>query len=239
MNPCDHPHGGGEQKAGIGHPSPLRRHDNGRKQDNPTNDENSNESENQDIDPNQDFIKKGYSDKDIQELTAEKRRGVVNTLAVAGKEGSCESHEDEQFCSKECVDKRYPKTYEEGKIVAIGGIGRKVSAAVEKDCDTIVIPKSNSSDYQNEVPLSVRAKVKKLHELLEKVKKANEEGKIKAFKTWARGSVISPEMIGHTLLIHNGKMFFKRQVTSDMVGHKAGEFSPTRKSGQHGKAGTH
>jgi len=45
------------------------RHDNSRKQDNPTNDENSNESEDQDIDPNQDFIKKGYSDKDIQELT--------------------------------------------------------------------------------------------------------------------------------------------------------------------------
>ena len=46
-------------------------------------------------------------------------------------------------------------------------------------------------------------------------------------------------MIGHTLLIHNGKIFFKRQITQDMVGHKIGEFSPTRHSGQHGKAGTH
>lgn len=47
-------------------------------------------------------------------------------------------------------------------------------------------------------------------------------------------------MIGHTLLIHNGsKKFVSRQVTQDMVGHKIGEFAPTRKSGQHGKAGTH
>ncbi|CAJ0855704.1 17280_t:CDS:2 [Entrophospora sp. SA101] len=76
-------------------------------------------------------------------------------------------------------------------------------------------------------PLNVNEK------LLKKAKTANQEGKTKAFKTWARGSVISPEMIGHTLLIHNGKIFFKRQVTQDMVGHKIGEFSPTRQSGQH------
>ncbi|CAJ0851486.1 778_t:CDS:2 [Entrophospora sp. SA101] len=80
MNPCDHPHGGGEQKAGIGHPSPLT-------------------------------------------------------------------------------------TYEEGKIKSIGGIAGKISAAVEKGCDTIVIPKSNSSDYRDEVPLSIRTKVKKLHKV--------------------------------------------------------------------------
>ncbi|CAJ0761331.1 15533_t:CDS:10 [Entrophospora sp. SA101] len=59
-------------------------------------------------------------------------------------------------------------------------------------------------------PLNVNEK------LLKKAKTANQEGKTKAFKTWARGSVISPEMIGHTLLIHNGKIFFKRQVTQDM-----------------------
>ncbi|MDR1670111.1 MAG: 30S ribosomal protein S19 [Spiroplasmataceae bacterium] len=82
-------------------------------------------------------------------------------------------------------------------------------------------------------PLNVNEK------LLKKVVKANEERKIKAFKTWARNSVISPEMIGHTLLIHNGKIFFKREVTQRMVGHKMGEFSPTRQSGQHGKAGKH
>jgi small subunit ribosomal protein S19 len=51
--------------------------------------------------------------------------------------------------------------------------------------------------------------------------------------------VISPEMIGQILLIHNGKIFFKREVTQEMVGRKIGEFSPTRQSGQHGKAGKH
>jgi len=72
-----------------------------------------------------------------------------------------------------------------------------------------------------------------------KVEKANQAGKKIAFKTWARASTISPEMIGHTLLIHNGKKFLSRQVTQDMVGHKIGEFAPTRRAGEHGKAGKH
>jgi small subunit ribosomal protein S19 len=87
-----------------------------------------------------------------------------------------------------------------------------------------------------------RSLKKPLHvneKLLKKVKRANQEGKIEAFTTWARNSVITPEMIGHTLRIYNGKTFFKRQVTPEMVNHKIGEFSPTRQSGQHGKAGTH
>ena len=75
--------------------------------------------------------------------------------------------------------------------------------------------------------------------LQNKVKKANEMGKKIALKTWARASVISPEMIGHTLLIHNGKKFLSRQVTQDMVGYKIGEFAPTRHLGEHGKAGKH
>ena len=75
--------------------------------------------------------------------------------------------------------------------------------------------------------------------LVKKAELARKEGKVKAFKTWARNSVISPEMIGQILLIHNGKIFFKREVTQEMVGHKIGEFSPTRQSGQHGKAGKH
>ena len=82
-------------------------------------------------------------------------------------------------------------------------------------------------------PLNINEK------LLQRVKKVNQEGKMKAFRTWARGSVITPEMIGHTLLIHNGKIFFRRQITQDMVGYKIGVFAPTRQSGQHGKAGTH
>ncbi|KLL05302.1 MAG: 30S ribosomal protein S19 [Mycoplasmataceae bacterium RV_VA103A] len=82
-------------------------------------------------------------------------------------------------------------------------------------------------------PLNVNEK------LLKKFQKANQEGKIKTFKIWDRGSVIPPEAIGQIALIHNGKIFFKRQVIQNMVGKKWGQFSPTRQAGQHGKAGTH
>lgn len=69
--------------------------------------------------------------------------------------------------------------------------------------------------------------------------KANQEGKKITFKTWYRGIVISPNMIGHVLLIHNGKKFVAREVSQDMVGYKIGVFAPTRQMGTHGKAGTH
>lgn len=59
------------------------------------------------------------------------------------------------------------------------------------------------------------------------------------FSTWSRSSVITPEMIGHTFLIHNGQKFMSRTITAEMVGYKLGEFSPTRRFGQHGKAGKH
>lgn len=53
-------------------------------------------------------------------------------------------------------------------------------------------------------------------------------------KTWARASVISPEMVGYTFGVHNGKDFIDVKVTEDMVGHRFGEFSPTRKFTRHG-----
>jgi small subunit ribosomal protein S19 len=53
-------------------------------------------------------------------------------------------------------------------------------------------------------------------------------------KTWARASTISPEMLGHTLAVHNGRMHVPVFVTENMVGHKLGEFSPTRKFRNHG-----
>lgn len=53
-------------------------------------------------------------------------------------------------------------------------------------------------------------------------------------KTWARASVISPEMLGYTFGVHNGKDFIEVKVTEDMVGHRFGEFSPTRKFTRHG-----
>ena len=70
--------------------------------------------------------------------------------------------------------------------------------------------------------------------LLNKVRALNESGKKEVVKTWSRRSTIYPEFIGHTFAVHNGKEFIPVYVTEDMVGHKLGEFSPTRKFGGHG-----
>jgi small subunit ribosomal protein S19 len=64
--------------------------------------------------------------------------------------------------------------------------------------------------------------------LLNKVVKANESGSRKVIKTWSRRSEISPEMVGLTFAVHNGKKFIPVFVSENMVGHKFGEFSPTR-----------
>ncbi|MHC4122402.1 MAG: 30S ribosomal protein S19 [Planctomycetota bacterium] len=61
-----------------------------------------------------------------------------------------------------------------------------------------------------------------------KVQKHKETGSYEPIKTWARRCTITPEFVGYTFLVHNGKMFHKVFVTEDMVGHKLGEFSPTR-----------
>ena len=64
--------------------------------------------------------------------------------------------------------------------------------------------------------------------LLEKVAKAEASGSREPIKTWARACTIVPEFIGKNFAIHNGRAFIKLYVTEDMVGHKLGEFSPTR-----------
>ena len=71
--------------------------------------------------------------------------------------------------------------------------------------------------------------------LLKKVQKLNEEGKKEVIKTWSRRSTIFPDFIGHTFAVHNGNDFIPVYVTEDMVGHKLGEFSLTRKCGGHGE----
>ena len=71
--------------------------------------------------------------------------------------------------------------------------------------------------------------------LLAKVQKLNKEGKKEVIKTWSRRSTIFPDFIGHTFAVHNGKEFIPVYVTEDMVGHKLGEFSLTRKCGGHGE----
>jgi len=73
--------------------------------------------------------------------------------------------------------------------------------------------------------------------LIAKVRKAKAEGNKKPIKTWARNCTITPEMVGFTFEVHNGKYFNKVFVTESMVGHKLGEFSPTRKFTGHSKKG--
>lgn len=64
--------------------------------------------------------------------------------------------------------------------------------------------------------------------LFKKIEEMNSNSSKKAIKTWSRRSTIFPEMIGHTLMVHNGKTFVPVYVTENMIGHKLGEFAPTR-----------
>ena len=64
--------------------------------------------------------------------------------------------------------------------------------------------------------------------LLEKIEGMNRSNEKKVVKTWSRRSTVVPEMVGHTLAVHNGKKFIPVYVTENMVGHKLGEFAPTR-----------
>jgi small subunit ribosomal protein S19 len=73
--------------------------------------------------------------------------------------------------------------------------------------------------------------------LLERIQKMEEANDKKIIKTWSRRSTIVPEMIGFTFAIHNGKKFIPVYVTENMVGHKLGEFSPTRFFKGHGITG--
>ncbi|MCT4671861.1 MAG: 30S ribosomal protein S19 [Prolixibacteraceae bacterium] len=67
-----------------------------------------------------------------------------------------------------------------------------------------------------------------------KVAALNESGKKTVVKTWARSSMISPDYVGHTIAVHNGNKFIPVYVTENMVGHKFGEFAPTRTFRGHG-----
>jgi small subunit ribosomal protein S19 len=71
--------------------------------------------------------------------------------------------------------------------------------------------------------------------LLEKILAQKSAGKNTPIKTWARASQISPDFVGHTFMIHNGKIFISVFISESMVGHRLGEFSPTRTFRSHGK----
>jgi len=70
--------------------------------------------------------------------------------------------------------------------------------------------------------------------LFKKVDELNKSGQKKVIKTWARRSTISPEFVGHTVSVHNGKKFIPVYISENMVGHKLGEFAPTRTFKGHG-----
>ncbi len=70
--------------------------------------------------------------------------------------------------------------------------------------------------------------------LIEKIEKMNSTNAKKPIKTWSRRSMITPDFVGHTFLVHNGKNFLSVFVTENMVGHRLGEFSPTRTFKRHG-----
>jgi small subunit ribosomal protein S19 len=72
------------------------------------------------------------------------------------------------------------------------------------------------------------------HKLETKVQQNNDSGKKTVIKTWSRASMITPEFVGQTIAVHNGKTFVPVYVTENMVGHKLGEFSPTRTFRGHG-----
>lgn len=70
--------------------------------------------------------------------------------------------------------------------------------------------------------------------LMEKIQKMNKKGDKKIIKTWSRRSTIFPEMVGHTIAVHDGRKHVPIYITEDMVGHKLGEFAPTRTFRGHG-----
>ncbi len=73
--------------------------------------------------------------------------------------------------------------------------------------------------------------------LVKKVEKQKDTGAREPLKTWARSCTVTPDFVGHTFMVHNGKQHLKVYVTEEMVGHKLGEFSPTRVFRGHSGAG--
>lgn len=73
--------------------------------------------------------------------------------------------------------------------------------------------------------------------LLKKIERLDRDRRKEAIKTWARRSTISPEFIGHTFMVHNGRTHINVYVTEEMVGHKLGEFAPTHTFRGHGARG--
>ena len=85
------------------------------------------------------------------------------------------------------------------------------------------------------MPRSLRKGPYVYFKLQRKIDALNEGDKKKVVKTWSRSSMITPEFVGHTIAVHNGKQFIPVYITENMVGHKLGEFAPTRTFRGHAK----
>ncbi len=72
------------------------------------------------------------------------------------------------------------------------------------------------------------------YKLMKRIDALNDSGKKQVVKTWSRSSLVTPDFVGHTVAVHNGNKFIPVYVTENMVGHKLGEFSPTRNFRGHG-----
>jgi small subunit ribosomal protein S19 len=70
--------------------------------------------------------------------------------------------------------------------------------------------------------------------LAQRIREMNNLGSRRVIRTWARNSMVTPDMVGHTLAVHNGKQFMTIYIDENMVGHKLGEFAPTRTFKTHG-----
>ena len=84
------------------------------------------------------------------------------------------------------------------------------------------------------MPRSVRKGPFIDEKLLRKVEMMNAQGQKQVIRTWSRSSTISPDFVGHTIAVHNGNKFIPVYITENMVGHKLGEFAPTRLFRGHG-----
>ena len=88
------------------------------------------------------------------------------------------------------------------------------------------------------MPRSLKKGPYVFHKLLDKVLKSKDSKRKQVIKTWSRSSMIIPDFVGETIAVHNGKTFVPVYVTENMVGHKLGEFSPTRTYTGHSAKGS-
>ena len=112
-----------------------------------------------------------------------------------------------------------------------GGSQQKVIKPGRKSLLTVLFYRGRKNDDVEELFVMSRSLKKGPFvdlPLLEKVEAMNQSGDKKVIKTWSRRSTVVPEMIGHTVAVHNGRKFIPVYVTENMVGHKFGEFAPTR-----------